>query len=104
MQVLLAHALDQGIIEAFERNRLVGHNLWDVIRGNVGIGETKHQQRASRRTVDEAHGGFQHGDTRTFATNQRPRNVKAVFWQQLVEVVAGNTAVYLGKRARTRSA
>ncbi|HLX59199.1 MAG TPA: hypothetical protein VKR83_19450 [Ktedonobacteraceae bacterium] len=100
MQVLLAHILDQDVIEALKRNGPVGHNLGNVVGGNIGIGESEHQQRASGGAGDEAHSGFQHGDAGALGAYQRARNVKAVFRQQLVEVVAGNAARYVGE-ART---
>ncbi|HKF35379.1 MAG TPA: hypothetical protein VKB35_00645 [Ktedonobacteraceae bacterium] len=97
MQVLLTHILDQDVIEALERNGLVGHNLGDTVGSNVGIGEAEHQQHASGGAGDEAHSGFQHRDAGALGAHQRTRNVKAVFRQQLVEVVAGNAARYVGE-------
>src|SRR5215471_17853390 len=90
MQALFAHILNQGQIEAFQGDRPVGHNLRNMVGGKKGIRKAKHQERTCRGTINETHGGLKYSYAGAFGADKRPCDVKAVFWQQLVEVVTRN--------------
>src|SRR5579884_2542163 len=63
----------------------------------VHIWVAQNQECACRWTTHKAGSGFQHGNTRVFCANQGASNMKAVLGEQLVKIVARNTARNLGK-------
>src|SRR5215469_12333530 len=70
----------------------MSQNLYEMITGSVDIGVAEHQERASGRTIHQANGCLENGDTGTFCTNQGPCNLESVFWQELIEVITRDTA------------
>src|SRR5438094_5961280 len=61
---------------------------------DVGIGYD--QQNAFGRTFHQAALGFEHGDARALRTDQRPRYVKSALRQEIIQVVAGDSARNVG--------
>ena len=80
------------IVEAFQADWPVREDLHDVVSSSEGIGISEHQQRALLGTVYQACGRFEHRDTGTLGADQCPGDMKAVFRQQLIQVIARNTA------------
>ena len=97
MILLRAAVVDQKIVEAFEADGLVLHDFRNMVGAliNVGIGDD--QQHALRRALDQAASRFENGDTGSFGSDERARNMKAVFRQQVIQVVAGDAARNIGK-------
>jgi len=62
---------------------------------NIGVGD--HKKHARWRTFDEAAGGFEDGDARAFGADQCAGDVKAVFGEQIVEVVSGDATRNVGE-------
>ena len=91
MQALFAHILNQSEIETLQSNRLVGHNFRHVVSSTEGIGKTKHQERTRGRAIYEVYCGLQYGNAGAFSTDKRSCYVKAIFWQQLIQIIARNT-------------
>src|SRR6266699_715582 len=67
-------------------------DLHEMITGGIDVGVAEYQERASGRAVDQANGSFEDSDTGTFRANQGPRDMEAVFRQELIEVVARDAA------------
>ena len=65
---------------------------WHGVRGDEAIGESENCQHAERRTGGEIQRCRENGGAGALAADQRARNVKFVFGQQFVEVVAGDAA------------
>src|SRR5436305_13845935 len=63
-----------------------------MVTGSVNVWIAEHKQRACRGTFDQARCCLEYSDTRTFSTNQCSSYIKAIFWQQLIQIVARDTA------------
>src|SRR3989440_966444 len=63
-----------------------------MVAANVNVWIAEHEQRACRRTFDQARCCLEYSNTRTFSSNQRSSYIKAIFWQQLIQVVARDAA------------
>ena len=94
---LRAVVVDQKVVKAFEANGFVLHNLRDVIGALINVGTADDQQHARRRTLDQAAGGFKNGDAGAFGTDECAGDVKAIFREQIVEVVSGDAARNIGE-------
>ena len=87
---------DQQVVNALEADRLVGHDIGDVIGALVDVGIGDQQQDSRRRAFHQAARGLQHRDAGAFGPDQRAGHVEAIFGQQEVEVVARNPAGNIG--------
>ena len=96
-QMLAEHVVDHQAIEAFQADRLVLEHCGHVIGGDEGIGKAEHHQAAMLRAMFERAAGLEHGDAGALGAHQGAGYVKAVFRQQLVQVVAGDAAGNFGK-------
>ena len=96
-QVLAPHEVHQHVVEAFQADGLVLQHERNRIGGKEGIGKRERGEHAERRAGAQIQRGRKHRDARAFAAHQSARYVKAVFGQQLVEVVAGDAARDAGK-------
>ena len=94
-----ARVLDEEVVDAFEADGLVRHDVGHVVGALVNVGIGDDQQHALGRTFDQAAGGFENGDAGAFRADQRARNVKAVFREQEIQVVAGDAARDVGVTA-----
>src|SRR5208282_4792858 len=99
VNALVAARVDHDVVKTFEADRAMLHDLRNVVGADVNVGPSNDQQHPLRWTFDEAASGFENRDTRAFGANQRTRNVKAVFREQIVEVVSGNAARNIRKLA-----
>ncbi len=90
MQMVFVHETDQLVVDAFETGRLVFHDLRAVVGRVKNIRVAEDQQRTDRRIVDQLHRRLENGHASAFAASERARDVKALFRQQIVEVVTGN--------------
>src|SRR2546421_1820120 len=63
-----------------------------MVAANVNVWIAEHEQRACRRTFDQARCCLEYSNTRTFSSNQCSSYIKAIFWQQLIQVIARDTA------------
>ena len=88
---------DQKIVEAFEPDGLVRHDLGHVIGTliNVGIGDD--EQHAFRRAFDQAAGRFENRDAGAFGADKGAGHVESVLGQEKIQVVAGDAARNFGK-------
>ena len=89
---LRAQRVGDGIVEAFEADGFVREDLGHVVGCNEGVGKGDADQTPKRRACREPERRLEHGRTRAFAADERTRDVKAVFRQELVQVVAGHAA------------
>ncbi len=96
-QPALAQAADDAFVEALGGDRLGGENFRNRVAGLVNVGEAKHQDHPRLRTGHQPGFCFQGDDAGAFGADQRAGDVEAVFWQQLVEVVAGDAALDFGE-------
>jgi hypothetical protein len=87
-----AHVVDDVPVKAFDRERPKRADFLHLIRrpGGVVIGE--HDKGARRRKIDEAHGGGEGQRAGAFRADQRAADMKTLFRQQIVEIVAGDAA------------
>src|ERR1700687_423077 len=99
VHALVAARVDHDVVKTFETDGSVLHDLRDVVGTDVNIGPSNDKQHARRRTFDQAAAGFENRDASAFGANQSARHVKAVFGEQVVEVVSGNAAWNVGKLA-----
>src|SRR6266480_864861 len=63
-----------------------------MVAASVNVWIAEHEQRACRRTFDQARCCLEYSNTRTFGSNQCSSYIKAIFWQQLIQVVARDAA------------
>ena len=96
-RALRAQAIDHRALEAFEADRRELENLRHVVGGLERVGIAEPDERPVLRAVNQRHLGFEDDGARAFAADQGARDVKSVLGQQLVEVVAGDTARDPGK-------
>src|SRR4029077_10290339 len=54
-----AARVDHDVVKTFEADRVVLHDLRDVIGTEIDIGPSNDDERTSGRTLDEAAGGFE---------------------------------------------
>ena len=87
-----ARVADQKIVEAFEADGLVRHDLGNVVGAliNVGIGDD--QQHALGRAFDQAAGGFENRDAGAFGADEGAGDMEAILGQKKIQVVAGDAA------------
>jgi hypothetical protein len=92
VQVLGAHVIDEALVHAFEAERPIRAHERNGVAGGEDIGEADHDEHALGRAVHEPQPGFQHRDASAFAADQCAGDVESLFGQELVEIVAGDTA------------
>src|SRR2546421_1015265 len=63
-----------------------------MVAASVNVWIAEHEQSACRGTFDQKRCCLEYGNARTFSTNQRACYIKAIFWQQLIQIVARDTA------------
>ena len=100
---LAARVFDEEVVDAFESDGLVRHDVGHVVGALVDVGIGDDQQHALGRTLDQAAGSFEHGDAGPFRSDQRAGYVEAVLRKQVVQVIAGDAARDVGIALRTRS-
>ena len=81
---------DHDVVQTFEADGAMLHNLRDVVGGKINIGPSDNEQHPRRRTLDETASGLENRDASAFRADQRAGHVKTAFGQQVVEVVSGN--------------
>src|SRR6266478_9644744 len=94
-----AARVDHDVIETFEADGVMLHDLGDVVGAEIDIAPSDNEQHPRRRTLDQAASGFENRHTSTFGTDESARHVKAIFGEQVVEVVSGNAARNVGELA-----
>ena len=99
IKALAAAGIDDDVVETFEANGAVRHDLWNKISTDVDIRPSDHYQHTGWRAFDEAAGRFEDGHAGALGTNERARNMEAAFREQMVEVVSGNAARDIGELA-----
>ena len=72
------------------------HDFRNVIGALIYVWIGNHQEHSFRRAFDQAARGFERGDASALRADQGSRHVKAVFRQQLIQVVAGDAARNVG--------
>ena len=87
-----AARVDHYVVKAFEADGAVLHDLGNVVGAEINVGPSDDEQHSRRRTLDQSASRFEHRDASAFGADQRARHVKAVFGEQVVEVVSGNAA------------
>ena len=97
VQSLLVHVADQPVVDAFQTDRVLGHDFGNRIAGFVDVGITQHQQRPLGRMMDQPHFGFEQQGTSAFGSDQRAGDVKAIFGQQFIETITGDPPGNVGK-------
>jgi hypothetical protein len=96
MELLPLEVFNQDAIKALQSNRLVRHNLHNMIASSIGIFIAQYQHRASLWAVYESGGGLQHRHTGAFRTHQRAGDVETVFRQEFIQIIAGDAPGNLG--------
>src|SRR6266705_2850017 len=96
VDALPPRVLDQQIINAFEPDRFMRHDVGDTISALINVGIRYDEQNALRRTFNQTARCLKHGRTRSFGADQRPRYMETVFRQQIVQVISGNPARDVG--------
>src|ERR1700674_3764355 len=91
--------VDHDLVKGFEADGVMLHDLRDVVGAEIDIGPSDDDEHPRRRTLDQATGGFENRNASSFGADQRARHVKAIFGEQVVEVVSGNAARNVGKVA-----
>src|SRR5690242_7683616 len=86
------HVFDQLVIDCFTCNWAVLQNLWNMIRGGIDIRISKHYQRAHGGAGHQTNYCLQDCDASPLGAYQGASYVKAIFREQLIEVIAGNAA------------
>src|SRR6266446_2034422 len=94
-----AARVDHDVVKTFEADGAMLHDLRDVVGTEINIWPSDDEQRPRWRTLDQTAGGFEHRDASSFRADERARHVKAVFGEQVVEVVSGNAARNVGELA-----
>ena len=94
--VLLVDVADKAGVDPFYRHRTEGQHVHDVVGRREDVGIPDHQKGTMRGPWDQDEPGLEHRHQRPFAADQRPRHVKAVFGQEIVEVVARDPPRELG--------
>ena len=64
-----------------------------TFRGGKDVFETEHHDCPSFGRGDKVQSGFQNCNQRRFRAHQRPRDMKAVFRQEVVEIIARDAAL-----------
>ncbi len=78
---------DDAIVQPLHGNRAQRQQLWHRVGGVVDFLIAQHNQYPVRGVLHQQRLGLQDSDTGSLHPHQRPGDVKAVFRQQLVEVV-----------------
>ena len=73
---------DQQIVDAFETDRLVGHDFGDAIGALKDVRVGDQQQDACWRAFHQAAGGLEDRGAGSFGTDQRAGDVEAIFRQK----------------------
>src|SRR6266404_2335739 len=94
-----AARVDHDVVKTFEADGAMLHDVGDVVGTEINIGPSDNEQPPRRRTLDQAAGGFENRDASAFRADESTRHVKAVFGEQVVEVVSGNAARNVGELA-----
>ncbi len=79
---------DETIVETFERLRPMREHPGHLVGGQINIVEAEHDQAQPARARHELERGAERDCERAFGARDRARQVKAVFRQELVEIVA----------------
>src|SRR5208283_432044 len=96
---LAAAGIDDDVVEPFQANRSMRHDLWNKVSTNVDVGPSDHEQHPRRGALDEPASRFENGGAGALGTNQRARNMETIFRQQVVEIVSGNATRNIGELA-----
>src|SRR5437660_1534702 len=92
-------SVDHDVVKTFEADGAMLHDLRDVVGTEINIWPSDEEQRPRWRTLDQTAGGFENRAASTFGADERARHVKAVFGEQVVEVVSGNATRNIRKLA-----
>ena len=66
------------------------HDLGNMVGTYEDIRPSDHQKSASRRAFNQAASSFENRDACAFGADERPRDMKATFWKEVVQVVSGD--------------
>src|SRR5579864_8866324 len=92
MELHLFHIVDEDLVHAFQADGTRLQNLWNMLCRLVDIPITKHQQAALFGPVHQPDLCPQGDDASALGTNQRARYMEAIFRQQLIQAVSGDSA------------
>ena len=90
VHAFVAARIDHDVVKTFEANGAMLHDSRNVVSADINVGPSDDEKYARRRTLDEAAGGLENGDARSFGANESAGYVKAVFRKQVIEVVSRN--------------
>src|SRR3984885_3336999 len=84
--------VDDDVVETFEADGAVFHDLRNVVSANANVGPSDYTQHARGRALHESAGGFENRRAGAFGADQRTRDVESIFGEQVIEVVTGDAA------------
>ena len=76
------------MVDAFERDRLVGQDRRHRVGCFHDVGKAEHDQRPLLQHRQQLEFGVEHGHERRFAADQKTRDIEVVLGKERVEVVA----------------
>src|SRR5262245_57504626 len=78
-----ASVLNEEVVNAFEADRLVGHDFGNLVSGLIDVGIGDDQKHTFWRTLDQPTGGFQNRDACPFRADQSAGNMEGVFRKEV---------------------
>src|SRR3954470_21239253 len=79
-------------IQRFQADAAAFPDLRDMVAGAKHIRIAEHKERPRGRAMHQVQSCFQHNDTGAFGPDESARDMKSVFWQQIIQVVPGDAA------------
>src|ERR1700745_2518784 len=92
MKMLFFHPHDQDVVDSFETDRFMFEDLWNMVPCGVNIRITENNQRANRGTENQMKSGPQDRDAGCFGAGERPSDIEPLLWQQIIEIVPGDSS------------
>ncbi len=96
-ETFASHEIDEQMVEAFEADGAVIEGARDGVGSQKSVRESQHRKNAEGRTGGEVKLRRDNCRAGAFTADQGAGDVKAVFGEQLVEVIAGDAARDTGK-------